>query len=84
MRGLHRRAQKRGTPRRAYVEYNVRVLVEIDLDEDAVVAVRVDDEQVEGPRTVMDSDGHRLGAGDAHRGISVAEADSWPAWEFGP
>ena len=68
---------------RAFVEYNVPVLVEIDLDEEAVVAVRVDDEHVDGPRAVMDSDGHRLGAGETERAISIAETDSWPAWEFG-
>ena len=68
---------------RAYVQYNVPVLVEIDLDEEAVVAVRVDDEHVDGQRAVMDSDGHRLGAGEAERAISIAETDSWPAWEFG-
>ncbi len=32
-----------------YVEYKVPVLVEVDLDREAIVAVYVDDEQVEGP-----------------------------------
>jgi hypothetical protein len=68
---------------RAYVEYNVPVLVEIDLDGDAVVAVRVDDEQVHGPTTVMAFGGHVLIDADAQRAIAVAEADSWPEWEFG-
>ena len=68
---------------RAYVEYNVPVLVEIDLDGDAVVAVRVDDEQIDGPTTVMASDGRVPSDAEAQRGIAVAEAESWPAWEFG-
>ena len=67
---------------RAYVEYNVPVLGEIDLDEEAVVEIRVDDEHVDGPRAVMDSNGHRLRAGEGERAISIAETDSWPAWEF--
>lgn len=69
---------------RAYVEYRVPVLVEVDLDEDAVIAVTVDDEQVEGPTTVFGADGTSLPAAIARRATGIAEDDSWPAWEFGP
>lgn len=68
---------------RAYVEFNVPVLVEIDLDEDVVVAVRVDDEHVDGPTTVVNSDGNDLSLADAQRAIDRAEAEAWRAWEFG-
>lgn len=68
---------------RALVEYNVQVLVEIDLDEEVIVGVRVDDERVDGPTAATDRAGQQLGGGDAERAIAVAEGAGWPAWEFG-
>ncbi len=67
---------------RVYVEYLVPLLVEVDLDEDAVVAVVVDDEQVEGPGGVI-AVTLGLSAAEAVRATGIAEADSWPAWSFG-
>ncbi len=69
---------------RVYVEYSVPVLVEVDLDDDqAVLAVMVDDEQVVGPTTVIALEGGSVSASAASRAIGIAEEDSWPAWEFG-
>lgn len=69
---------------RVYVEYQVAVLVEVDLDEDEVVGVRVDDEQVEGPIGVIAVEPGGLSAATDARAMAVAERGSWPAWEFGP
>lgn len=65
-----------------YVEYQVPVFVEVDLDRNAVVAVVVDDEQVEGPTGVI-AGMPGLSAADTVRAMGIAEADSWPAWGFG-
>lgn len=66
-----------------YVEYKVPVLVEIDLDEEAIVGVYVDDEQVEGPSDVIGVDPHGLAGAEASRAVELVESESWPAWEFG-
>lgn len=68
---------------RVYVEYSVPVLVEVDLDDQAVVAVRVDDEQVVGPTTVTTLEGGSVSVSLASPALGVAEEYSWPAWEFG-
>jgi hypothetical protein len=68
---------------RVYVEYQVPVLVEVDLDEGEVVAVCVEDEQVDGPRGVIVLDPGGLSTASTARAIAIAEGDSWPAWEFG-
>lgn len=68
---------------RVYVEYRVPVLVEVDLDEEAIVGVYVDDEQVEGPADVIGLDPAGLAADEASQAIDVAESEGWPAWEFG-
>ncbi len=38
---------------RVYVEYSAPVLVEVDLEDESVLAVRVDDEQVDGPKAAI-------------------------------
>lgn len=68
---------------RVHVEYSVPVLVEVDLDDETVVAVTVDDEQVEGPTTVIALEGGSVSARAASTALGIAEEDSWPAWEFG-
>ena len=68
---------------RVYVEYRVPVLVEVDLDNESILAVRVDDEQVDRPKAATSSEGATLSEGAASRAIAVAEENSWPAWEFG-
>ncbi len=68
---------------RVYVEYSAPVLVEVDLEDESVLAVRVDDEQVDGPKAATSSEGAILSEGAASRAIAVAEGGSWPAWEFG-
>jgi len=65
-----------------YVEYKVPVLVEVDLDQEAIVGVYVDDEQVEGPYDVIGIDPDGLAAAEAFRAVELAESESWPAWEF--
>ncbi|MGQ0615760.1 MAG: hypothetical protein ACT4PW_02020 [Acidimicrobiia bacterium] len=66
-----------------YVEYTVPILVEIDLDEEAVVGVYVDDEHVEGPTDVVAVEAHPLSEIESNRAVKIAEQGSWPAWEFG-
>jgi len=68
---------------RVYVEYQVPVLVEVDLDEGEVVAVCVDDERADGPTGVIAFDPAGLSTASTARAIAIAETDSWPAWEFG-
>ncbi len=68
---------------RVYVEYSVPVLVEVDLDDESVLAVRADDEQVDGPKAAISLEGGTVAEGAASRAIAVAEENSWPAWEFG-
>lgn len=68
---------------RVCVEYQVPVLVEVDLDKGEVVGVCVDDEQVEGPIGVIAVDPDGLSAAATARAMAVAESESWPAWEFG-
>lgn len=67
---------------RVYVEYQVPVLVEVDLDEEQVVAVVVDDEQVAGLSGVI-ALAYGLSPAAGARAIRIAEDDPWPAWEFG-
>ncbi len=66
-----------------YVEYKVPVLVEVDLDAEAIVGVYVDDEQVDGPGDVIVVAPGGLSADEAARAVAIAEADSWPQWELG-
>ncbi len=66
-----------------YVEYKVSVLVEVDLDREAIVGVYVDDEQVEGPSDAIGLNPGGLADAEVSRAIQVAESESWPAWEFG-
>ncbi len=66
-----------------YVEYKVPVLVEIDLEEEAVVGVCVDDERVEGPTDLVVVDERTLSSTEVERARAVAESENWPAWEFG-
>ena len=68
---------------RVYVEYSVPVLVEVDLDDEAVVSVRVDDEQVEEPMAVTPLEGGTVSDRTASRAIAVSWEVSWPAWEYG-
>jgi hypothetical protein len=67
---------------RVYVQYKVHVLVEVDLDDEEVVAVLVDDEQLEGPADVIAVDADVSALASA-RALAIAENESWPAWEFG-
>ena len=66
-----------------YVEYKVPVLVEVDLDREAIVGVYVDDEHAEGPSDVIGVDPDGLAAAEVSRAIELADSESWPAWEFG-
>lgn len=66
-----------------FVEYKVSVLVEVDLVEEAIVGVHVDDEQVEGPSDVIALDSGGVTDDEASRAVTVAESESWPAWELG-
>lgn len=66
-----------------YVEYKVPVLVEVDLEQEAIVGVYVDDEQVEGPSDVIGVDPDGLAGAEVSRAVELAESESWPAWEFG-
>jgi aspartyl aminopeptidase len=68
---------------RVHVEYSVPVLVEVDLDDETVVAVTVDDEEVEGSTTVVGLEGGSVSARAASTALRIAEEQSWPAWEFG-
>lgn len=68
---------------RVYVQYSVPVLVEVDLDDNEIVAVLVEDEQVEGPTDVIAVDADGLSAGAGARAVPIAESESWPVWEFG-
>ena len=64
---------------RVYVEYSVPVFVEVDFSDQAVVAVRVDDEQVEGPTTVIALEGGSLSARAASRALAVSGRGHWPS-----
>jgi hypothetical protein len=64
-----------------FVEYRVPILVEVDERLGAVVSVRVDDDDVEGPLGVVAE--HELSAANERRALAIAEAEPWPAWEFG-
>lgn len=66
-----------------YVEYKVRVLVEVDLDDDTIVGVYVDDEQVDGPFAILAPETGGVSDADASQAAQLAESKSWPAWEFG-
>lgn len=65
------------------VKYMYPVYVEIDLDEAAVGRVVVDDEASAAPDEVIDLARDAV-ADEVHdRALAIAEADTWPSWEFG-
>ena len=66
-----------------FVEYRVPVLIEVDLEDEAIVGVYVDDEQVEGPSDVIALDSDGLVGDEASRAVELAEGESWPTWGLG-
>jgi hypothetical protein len=64
------------------VKYLVPVYVEVDGDE--VVSVHVGDEEIGRPVAVLDEDFvTEIDGDEAVPALKVAEAASWPGWEFG-
>lgn len=64
-----------------FVEFRVPVLVEVDESLGTIVSVCVDDDEVDGPIAVVAD--HELSAANERRAVAIAEAEPWPAWEFG-
>lgn len=64
-----------------FVEYRVPVLVEVDENVGAILSVRVDDDEVDGPIGVVAD--QALSAAEERHALAIAEAEPWPAWEFG-
>lgn len=56
-----------------------RVLVEVDLDQEAIVGSYIDDEQARGPFDVIALDPDGMADAEASRPVELAESESWPA-----